>query len=340
MRFESCLDCISALPQPEDFSQVRRDLDPEWIEAALLATDTATLRKRRFPAQQAIWLVIGMALFRNKSITEVASSLDLALPSRSGEPTAARSAVSAARSRLGEEPLAWLFCRSADEWAHASADRERWRGLALYGVDGTTLRVADSEDNSDHFGYARGHRGNSGYPVVWRQGGGIPQMHRTSSAAFLSGWCSHPFRAQSSHRAAVLWSSVGLTSTGHTCTHAVPPNAGGTWKLVVPPTRRPAGFMTTGRVQRWQTLARASLWTPHQLAGNVRPKKGNTTRKEQPWTVRVRIQVRFPDADPDPSPDAGPDPSPDAGPDPNADPVGPVTDRNDRTIRLSDQHWV
>ena len=160
MRLESSLDCISALPQPEDLSQLRRDLNPEWIEGALRATGTATLRTRRFPACQAIWLVIGMALFRNKSITEVASSLDLALPSPAGGPTAARSAVSAARSRLGEEPLAWLFSRSADEWGHASAARERWRGLALYGVDGTTVRVPDTVENSGHFGYASGgHRG-------------------------------------------------------------------------------------------------------------------------------------------------------------------------------------
>ncbi len=166
MRLESSLDCIAALPQPEDFSQIQRDLDPEWIEAALQATGTATLRRRRFPAAQAIWLVIGMALFRNRSITEVASSLDLAVPTPTGGPTAARSAVSKARSRLGQEPLAWLFTRCADEWAHASAARDRWQGLALYGVDGTTLRVPDTDDNSDHFGYANGPRGESAYPLV------------------------------------------------------------------------------------------------------------------------------------------------------------------------------
>ena len=37
-------------------------------------------------------------------------------------------------------------------WAHASAVRHRWRGLALYAVDGTTLRVPDSDENREHFG--------------------------------------------------------------------------------------------------------------------------------------------------------------------------------------------
>jgi hypothetical protein len=51
------------------------------------------------------WLVIAMALFRNRPITEVADMLDLALPGRRG-PTASSSAITQARARLGEEPMA------------------------------------------------------------------------------------------------------------------------------------------------------------------------------------------------------------------------------------------
>jgi hypothetical protein len=36
---------------------------------------------------------------------------------------------------------------------NASARSHVWRGLALYGVDGTTLRVPDSTDNAGYFGY-------------------------------------------------------------------------------------------------------------------------------------------------------------------------------------------
>ena len=166
MHRTSPLDCLSALPQPDDLSHFRKDIDPSWVEESLRSTGTATIRKRRLPASQVIWLVIGMALFRNRSITEVASSLDLALPTPDGAPTAARSAVSKARSRLGQEPLAWLFARSANEWAHASASRDRWRDLALYAVDGMTMRVPDSDENREHFGLASGNRGSSAYPLV------------------------------------------------------------------------------------------------------------------------------------------------------------------------------
>ena len=167
MRLESSLDCIADL-SPEDLAKFRMDLDPKWIEAALQATGTATIRKRRLPAEQVVWLVIGMALFRNRGIADVANSLDLALPSRNARATAARSSVAQARDRLGQEPMEWLFVRSAEKWAHASADRERWRELALYAVDGTTLRVPDSDENREHFGLASGgsKRGDSAYPLV------------------------------------------------------------------------------------------------------------------------------------------------------------------------------
>ena len=40
-------------------------------------------------------------------------------------------------------------------------------GLALYGVDGTTVRVPDSEENREHFGGQRGRdESTSGYPLV------------------------------------------------------------------------------------------------------------------------------------------------------------------------------
>src|SRR6266550_2793622 len=142
MRLGQSLLHVAAVT-PENFSDVRRHIDREWVEQALQATGTATMRHRRLPAVQVVWLVIGMALFRNRSIHEVVGKLNLALPGPSI--TVVPSRVAEARARLTAEPLGWLFTRCADEWAHKSADTHRWRGLALYGADGSTLRVADSD---------------------------------------------------------------------------------------------------------------------------------------------------------------------------------------------------
>jgi hypothetical protein len=100
---------------------------------------------------------------------DVVDKLDLALPKNGKREPVARSAVTQARAKLGDEPLEWLFLRAADAWAHQSADRHRWRGLALYGVDGTTLRVPDSDENRAHFGgqsAGKKGRGPSAYPLV------------------------------------------------------------------------------------------------------------------------------------------------------------------------------
>lgn len=156
-----------ALPADEGaFDRLRQSINPEWIEGALAATGTATIRRRRLPAEQVIWLVLGMALYRQRPIDGLVSHLDLALEGV-GSASMAKSAISQARSRLGDEPLKWLFERCSEKWAHESARRHEWRGLALYGVDGTTIRVPDSKENRKHFG-SQNTRNNelSGYPLA------------------------------------------------------------------------------------------------------------------------------------------------------------------------------
>ena len=158
---------------PRAFPNLIQHLEPAWVEEALASTGTATIRRRRIPAEQAVWLVIGMALMRDQPVTAVARQLDIALPALDGTRTVASSALTQARARLGSEPMEWLFLRSAEHWAHRSAGADRWRGLGLYGVDGTTLRVADSVENRDYFGSQDSgrHEGGraervSGYPLM------------------------------------------------------------------------------------------------------------------------------------------------------------------------------
>jgi len=85
---------------PEQFSQFQQDLPAEWIEEALYATGTATVRRRRLPAEQVVWLVIGMAMMRDRPVTDVVDKLDLALPSNGRREPMARSAVAQARAKL------------------------------------------------------------------------------------------------------------------------------------------------------------------------------------------------------------------------------------------------
>ena len=199
MRLEHALKCVGAVA-PEDYRDFRRHIDPDWIEQALLATGTATVRRRRLPADQVAWLVIGMALIRNERISAVVDRFELALPGRS--PQVAASAVPPARERLGAEPMAWLFARSADAWAHASARRHAWRNLAVYGVDGSTLRVADSPKNRAFFGSANSVRGACGYPQVRLVALMALRSHLLAQVAF------GPYTTGEVTYAEELWSSV------------------------------------------------------------------------------------------------------------------------------------
>lgn len=165
MTLAAALTDTSDFAVPEQFDQLRQRLDPVWIEEALQLAGTATVRRRRLPAEQVIWLVIGMALYRNLPMQEIVDQLGLALPDER-QTLVAKSAITQARQRLSDEPLAYLFATTAAEWATRSADADRWRGLSLYGMDGTTLRVADSDENRAAFGGQNTHRGPSGYPQV------------------------------------------------------------------------------------------------------------------------------------------------------------------------------
>jgi hypothetical protein len=163
------LEVVGTGERSASFEVFADSLDPDWIEAALAATGSATVRRRKLPAEQVVWIVIGMALFRDRSIQEVVHHLELALPGRA--PTARRasatsSAVVQARNRLGVAPLATLFEQTAARWAGASAEAHRWRGLAIYGVDGSALRVPDTPENEAAFGRPGSGRGPAGYPQL------------------------------------------------------------------------------------------------------------------------------------------------------------------------------
>ena len=199
MRLAESLATIASFT-PEKFEDLRRNVAPAWIEEALAATGTATIRRRRLPAPQVVWLVIGMALFRNRSIHDVVSKLNLALPGRST--TVVPSSAIDARTRLGAEPIAWLFNRSAEQWAHGSADTHRWRGLSVYGVDGSTVRVADTEENRAHFGYSHSARGESSYPLVRLVALMALRSHLLAAVRF------GPFEKSEHAYASELWASV------------------------------------------------------------------------------------------------------------------------------------
>ena len=150
----------------EGLGRLGAHLPLAWIEEALAATGTASIRRRRLPAEQVVWLVIPLALYRRTSMSEVLENLDLALPGGTAS-AVTRAGICQARQRLGADPLAALFERTAQAWCALDAPSYAWKGLSLWAMDGTTFRTPDSPENRGFFG-AQGYASGkvSSYPQV------------------------------------------------------------------------------------------------------------------------------------------------------------------------------
>jgi hypothetical protein len=67
-------------------------------------------------------------------------------------------------------------------------EADRWRGHALYGIDGTTITAPDSEANDTHFGRPATGRGRAAFPQFRGTFLVTPRSHIVCAAAFT------PFR--------------------------------------------------------------------------------------------------------------------------------------------------
>jgi hypothetical protein len=146
---------------PPNWERLGEQLPLEWIEQALQYTGRASIRKRRLPAEQVVWFVIGLALYRHKSVRQLLAELDLALPDLADR-CVTDSAVTQARQRLGEEPLEQLFNMTAQHWQQEPAKGSHVEKLQLFAMDGTSLRLADSMANRKHFGSSSFRNGGQG----------------------------------------------------------------------------------------------------------------------------------------------------------------------------------
>jgi hypothetical protein len=149
--FDDTVHFLANHLEAPDWRRLGEHLPVEWIEQAIERTDATSIRHRRLPAEQVVWLMIALALYRHKSISEVLDDLGLALPDTQ-TPFVSKSAASQARQRVGAEPLKWLFDHSARHWSTQDRRAYIFKGLQLFAMDGTTLRTHDNAELRTHFG--------------------------------------------------------------------------------------------------------------------------------------------------------------------------------------------
>ncbi|MCG2601856.1 MULTISPECIES: IS4 family transposase [Burkholderiales] len=142
-------------------AQLSALIDPNWIEQALQSTGKASIRRRKLPAEHAVWLVIGLALFRQMPLWQVVQEMALTLD---GQALPAPSASVQARQRLGAEPLAHLFERLTQAWGRAHPVHED--ALRVLAVDGVVWAAPDSADNRQELGSGQTQHGPQPWPMV------------------------------------------------------------------------------------------------------------------------------------------------------------------------------
>ncbi len=87
MLLQEYLSDTHEFASPQQWGVVQSNIPQQWIEQALQMAGVATLRKRRLPTEQALWLVLGVALLRERSIVNVADSRAHRAQRRSGAGT-------------------------------------------------------------------------------------------------------------------------------------------------------------------------------------------------------------------------------------------------------------
>jgi len=140
------------------------------VRRVLGETGKASRRQRDLPAHVVVYYVIALALFMNSSCREVLRCLleglqwlrDPLAPIR----VAGKSAISQARSRLGEEVMRRLHDATVAPVATASTKGAWFKHWRLVSIDGSTLDVPDEPALDAAFGRPGAGHGESAYPQI------------------------------------------------------------------------------------------------------------------------------------------------------------------------------
>lgn len=131
------------------------------IDDVLTTTGTVQSRVRDLPSRVVVYLLLAAGLFAECGYRQVWARLTSGLDGLAAA-TPTSSALAQARRRIGVKPLAALFALLAGPAPGA----QRWRGLLVCAIDGTSMFVPDSPANLTCYARQTGSHGGSGYPML------------------------------------------------------------------------------------------------------------------------------------------------------------------------------
>lgn len=145
-------------------------------------------RQRLLPAHVVMYYVLALNLFFGEAYEEVLRQLVNGLKFlgnwRGNWEIPSTSAISQARTRLGEAPMKLLFERIAVPMARAGTRGAWYRGLRVMAIDGLVLDVPATDDNDEEFGRSGSAEAPSPFPQVRLVALGECGTHGVTDAAF------------------------------------------------------------------------------------------------------------------------------------------------------------
>ena len=149
-------------------SLLARVYPPELVRRVLDEHGVNSQRVRSFPAVPVTYYCMALSLYPEAAYADVFAVVAQGLAWMQGSsavPTVAKSSISAARSKIGWEPLQALFERSCVPLANADAQPQAfYAGLRLVAIDGSNFEIPAEAANAAEFGYPGSRTGHAAYP--------------------------------------------------------------------------------------------------------------------------------------------------------------------------------
>jgi len=149
-------------------SLLARVYPPDLISQILDEHEANSRRVRRLPAVATAYYCMALSLFPEAAYQDVFAVVAQGLNWMQGSRAAAtvtKSAISAARSKLGYAPLKALHERACLPLADpVKQPHAFYAGLRLVAIDGSNFEIPDEEANAAAFGYPGSRTGHAAYP--------------------------------------------------------------------------------------------------------------------------------------------------------------------------------
>ena len=146
-----------------------RLVPPSLVDQALTTHGKHSVRQRDLPAHAVAYYIMALSLYRGINTEEVLRVVTEGmeyLGANAIRREVGKSAISAARSRLGADVMRTIAERSLAPLATEQTPEAFYRRLRLVSLDGSGLEVADEVSNRKAFGVPGTQQGRTGYPQL------------------------------------------------------------------------------------------------------------------------------------------------------------------------------